>query len=60
MNNGTPRELKPIAEQVLVWVAGERKQWEGLLPPSYEATLRRIELCAQAVLQMSMLSDLYE
>jgi hypothetical protein len=57
MGIGTPRELKPIAEQVLAWVA-KQKELPKLFPSADE--LRRIELCAKAVLEMAMLHELYE
>lgn len=56
--NGTPAALAPIAREVLAWVAQERrKEWydDGVAPD----TIRRIELCALATLDVGMLHDLY-
>ena len=58
---GTPEELRPIAEQVLAWVARHRVdpyllQGEETLEPD---DLRRIELCALAVREWSLFLTLY-
>jgi len=57
---GTPGELRPLAEQVLVWVQRERswKSPEDVLMPS-EDDIRRIELMALAVREWSMFLTLY-
>ncbi len=51
MNAGTPRELRPIAEQVLN---------DLRFRPLPRDVHRRIELCALAVLEWSMFLELYE
>lgn len=57
---GTPRELRPIAEQVLAWVAGERKQLGQMVSGTpHEQMLRKIELCALATIEAAMFHDLY-
>jgi len=57
--NGTPRELRPIADQVLAWVATHRNnEWPGRDAPS-DDDLRRIELCALATREAAMFFDLY-
>jgi hypothetical protein len=55
-NDGTPQALRPIAEQVLTWVASERQVDDGwsVIPAD---DLRRIELCALAVIEWSMFHD---
>lgn len=55
MNGGTPRELLPISEKVLAWVAIQRSQGFGV-PFGH---LRRIELCALATREAAMFFDLY-
>lgn len=59
--NGTPRELKKIAREVLEWVAMWRqphdKFWDKVGPTKEE--LRKIELCAQATLNMAMMYEAY-
>ncbi len=65
--NGTPRELLPIADQVLAWVARERAKNDAPLPgdPFHTSVyvsdneLRRIELCALATREAAMFFDLY-
>jgi hypothetical protein len=55
MNGGTARELGPIAEKVLAWVAIQRSQGFGV--PADQ--LRRIELCALATREAAMFFELY-
>jgi hypothetical protein len=52
--NGTPPELKIVAENVLAWVANERKAPLGVS----DDDIRRIELCAKAVMEYCMLLEL--
>jgi hypothetical protein len=51
-HNGTPAALKLIAEEVLVWVKEAAPYWS-------DDELRRIELCALAVIEWSMFLELY-
>ncbi len=51
MHTGTPRGLKPIAEQVL---------YDLRYRPLPRDVHRRIELCALAVLEWSMFLELYQ
>ena len=51
---GTPRELLPITEQVLCFVAAER-----LLRRLHPDDIRRIELVALATREACMFFDLY-
>jgi hypothetical protein len=64
--DGTPRALRPIAEAVLALVARSRTpnrhnpenhRWHHIA--LHDDDLRRIELCAQAALDVSMFHDLY-
>jgi hypothetical protein len=55
---GTPAELKPLAEQVLGWVQRQREHSEYLAFPDPD-DLRRIELMALAVREWSMFLQLY-
>ncbi len=70
MEKGTPRELKPIAEQVLAWVARQRELHNppepihgypvrriGLVNKDH---LRRIELCALVAMNVANFADLYD
>lgn len=58
--DGTPRALGPIAREVLARVAFARKyRAEGKNVPLSDEDLRRIELCALATLDISMLASLY-
>jgi len=50
--SGTPAALRPIAEQVLLWVKEAEPYWDA-------EELRRIELCALAVREWSMFLELY-
>lgn len=50
--DGTPRALKPIAEEVLQWVERER-------PFVAPHELRRIELCAKVALNVANFAELY-
>ncbi len=59
MNTGTPRELKPIAEQVLAWVAFQRNHGD-LEMLFQEDALRRIELCALVTMNVASFADLYD
>ena len=59
---GTPRELGPVAERVLVWVAQERKKNERAHSYAYKTPdddIRAIELCALATREAAMFFDLY-
>ena len=59
---GTPRELGPVAERVLVWVAQERKKNERAHSYAYKTPdddIRAIELCALATREAAMFHDLY-
>jgi len=61
---GTPRAIGPIADQVLAWVASIRREPivtmidSGASYPT-EDELRRIELCALAAREAAMFHDLY-
>lgn len=68
--DGTPRALKPIAEEVLSYVARERelietKYFQGtslttkLLRKGRLDELRRIELCAKVALNVANFTELY-
>jgi len=59
MDGGTPRNLVPIAEQVLAWVANERAPRNDPSFPGYVSNddLRRIELCALATREAAMFHD---
>ena len=65
LTDGTPRELLPIAEEVLAWVARERRHVSSMFDGDdigYRAQMdhiRRIELCALATREAAMLFDLY-
>jgi len=65
MDRGTPRELKPIAEQVLAWVADARRKAElwgdgtNFRSPTLDE-LRRIELCALVAINVANFADLYD
>jgi hypothetical protein len=52
---GTPRALRPIAEEVILLVARAREGVVDLTPDD----LRRIELCALTALDVSMFRDLF-
>jgi hypothetical protein len=58
---GTARELRPIAEEVLAWVAAERQANVGKRHRMavHPDDLRRIELCALATREAAMFFDLY-
>jgi len=59
MDDGTPRALQPLADEVLAWVAAQRKsapyqtEYDNPVPPD---DIRRIELCAQAVINLDRLT----
>jgi len=59
---GTPRAVGPIADQVLAWVADQRKlapyqtEYDGPVDPD---DIRRIELCALAAREAAMFHELY-
>lgn len=58
MDDGTPRALAPLAEEVLAWVANERLKREsrGFKPTVLaDDDLRRIELCALSVISYDRL-----
>ena len=59
MDDGTPRALQPLAHEVLAWVARERKhptETGDFGDPAVDPDdLRRIELCAQAVINLDRL-----
>jgi hypothetical protein len=58
MDDGTPRALAPLAQEVLAWVAHERKKRSehGFKPTVLaDEDLRRIELCAQSVISYDRL-----
>lgn len=57
--NGTPSELKAIANHTLRWIAKART--EGSIVGAYVSPtdLRKIELCALATLNMAMLHEVY-
>lgn len=60
--DGTPAALGPIAREVLAWVARQRTLLPSVRPEAADAHadhLRRIELCALATLDISMLASLY-
>ena len=54
MPQGTPRELRPVTERVLAWVATVR-QHGGV----DREDVRAIELCALATREAAMFFDLY-
>ena len=57
MDDGTPRALQPLAEEVLAWVAKVRHEdvfYSSRHIPTDD--LRRIELCAQAVINLDRLT----
>jgi hypothetical protein len=58
--NGTPRELLPVTEQVLAWVAAARaRRADGRCPHATADDIRRIELCALATREAAFFHDLY-
>ncbi len=56
-NGGTPHELRPIADKVLLFVAEMREL--GTNDPVWIDDLRRIELCALAVREWTMVLEMY-
>jgi hypothetical protein len=60
MNYGTPRELKPIADLTLAFVANAKnRRARGLCVHATDDEIRRIELCALATREAAMFFDLY-
>ena len=59
ITDGTPRAIGPIADQVLAWVALQRRFPVLELRRITPDELRRIELCAQAAREAAMFHDLY-
>lgn len=58
MLEGTPRAIGPIADEVLAWVAFQKRSSTELRRPTPDE-LRRIELMAQAAREAAMFHQLY-
>ncbi len=58
LTGGTPREILPIADAVLLWVGLHKSGRAELRRPTPDE-IRQIELCALAAREAAMFHDLY-